>query len=244
MKIKLTILLSVIILVFSFEVSAQRKKDNKKSETSEQSIKMATYNDSISYILGHDIGNNLKMNDIQINAEFFNIGVANGLAGNDSLISDELTSAIMVKFQQEMMARREQQQAEQLVLEKAKGAAFLAENKTKPGVIETESGLQYQVITEGSGENPAETDVVEVHYTGKLIDGSVFDSSVDRGEPIKFPLNQVIKGWTEGVKLMKPGAKYTFFIPSELGYGDRSTGPIPAGSTLIFEVELISIEKQ
>lgn len=223
---------------------AQKRSKDSKNNTKEQGVKIATYNDSISYILGHDIGNNLKMNDIQVNPEIFSKGIANGLSGNDSLISQEDTEAIMMKFQQEMMAKKEKQNTEELLVNKAEGAAFLEKNKAKPGVVETESGLQFEVITEGNGENPLAEDVVEVHYTGKLLDGSVFDSSVDRGQPIKFPLNQVIPGWTEGVQLMKPGAKYIFYIPSDLGYGDRATGPIPAGSTLIFEVELISIEKQ
>lgn len=244
MKTKLSVLLSILMIFFTYEAMAQKKNKDKKSNTKEQSVEMATYNDSISYILGHDIGNNLKMNDIQVNPEIFSKGVVNGLSGNDSLISQEETEAIMMKFQQEMMAKREKQNSEELLENKAEGSAFLEKNKTKSGITETESGLQYEVITEGSGENPSAEDVVEVHYTGKLLDGSVFDSSVDRGEPVKFPLNQVISGWTEGVQLMKPGAKYIFYIPSDLGYGDRTTGPIPAGSTLIFEVELISIEKQ
>ncbi|NTW25815.1 MAG: FKBP-type peptidyl-prolyl cis-trans isomerase, partial [Lentimicrobium sp.] len=124
------------------------------------------------------------------------------------------------------------------------GDAFLADNKTKEGVVALPSGLQYKVIKEGEGENPKPEDVVEVHYTGTLTDGTVFDSSVERGEPIKFPLNGVIPGWTEGVQLMKPGAKYMFYIPSALGYGDKGAGPIPGGSVLIFEVELLSIEKK
>lgn len=127
---------------------------------------------------------------------------------------------------------------------KAAGEAYLAGNKTKEGVKVTASGLQYQVLQEGSGKQPKATDTVVVHYRGTLIDGTEFDSSYKRGQPIDFPLNAVIRGWTEGVQLMKEGAKYRFVIPSELGYGTRGTpgGPIGPNSTLIFEVELIKVQ--
>ena len=125
-----------------------------------------------------------------------------------------------------------------------KGEAFLAENAKKEGVKTTESGLQYKVLKEGTGKSPKATDEVEVHYEGKLIDGTVFDSSIKRGQTISFPLNRVIKGWTEGVQLMKEGAKYQFFIPSKLGYGASGTpgGPIPPNAALIFEVELFKVK--
>ena len=126
---------------------------------------------------------------------------------------------------------------------KEQGEQFLAENKLKEGVIETESGLQYEVITMGKGPKPSATDRVKVHYHGTLIDGTVFDSSVNRGEPIVFGLNQVIAGWTEGVQLMPVGSKFRFYIPQNLAYGDREAGSIPPYSTLIFEVELLGIEK-
>ena len=124
---------------------------------------------------------------------------------------------------------------------KEAGAKFLEENKKKENVKVTASGLQYQIVQEGTGKQPKATDKVTVHYTGKLLDGTVFDSSVQRGEPIEFGLNQVIPGWTEGVQLMKEGGKIILYIPSELGYGDRDMGQIPPGSTLIFEVELIKV---
>jgi peptidylprolyl isomerase len=124
---------------------------------------------------------------------------------------------------------------------KSKAKDFWTENASKEGVEQTRSGLQYLVLEEGSGNTPAATDMVKVHYHGTLLDGSVFDSSVDRGQPISFGLNQVIPGWTEGLQLMKEGGKTRLFIPSELAYGDRATGTIPPGSLLIFDVELIEV---
>jgi len=123
-----------------------------------------------------------------------------------------------------------------------KGKAFLAENGQREGIVITESGLQYEVITLGSGPKPEASSTVEVHYEGTLIDGTVFDSSYERGESISFPLNRVIAGWTEGVQLMPVGSTYKFYIPSELAYGGRNTGSIPAHSTLIFKIELLGIE--
>ena len=125
-----------------------------------------------------------------------------------------------------------------------KGEAFLAENAKKEGVKTTASGLQYKVLKEGTGKSPKDTDTVQVHYKGTLLDGTEFDSSIKRGQPAEFPLNRVIPGWTEGVQLMKEGAKYQFTIPSKLAYGERGTpgGPIPPNSTLVFEVELLSIK--
>ena len=128
-------------------------------------------------------------------------------------------------------------------LNQEKGSAFLAENSKKDGVKTTASGLQYEVLQSGSGDShPTASSTVRVHYHGTLIDGTVFDSSVERGETISFPLNRVIPGWTEGVQLMKKGDKFRFYIPSNLGYGNRSAGKIPAGSTLIFDVELFEIQ--
>jgi FKBP-type peptidyl-prolyl cis-trans isomerase FkpA len=124
----------------------------------------------------------------------------------------------------------------------AEGAAFLAENANREGVVVTDSGLQYEVLTEGEGVSPAPEDTVTVHYSGTLLDGTEFDSSYSRGEPASFPLNRVIAGWTEGVQLMKVGSKFKFVIPSELAYGERSTGAITSNSTLIFEVELMDVK--
>ncbi len=233
-------------LLSGFSASAQKagKKDKNDKTGAEQASTMTSRQDSIRYIIGRDIGKNMLTNDISVNQALLFQGLKDGLRGVDSIINEEATEKIMMSFQQEMMMKQQQKSQAAASETRVAGEAFLASNKSQPGVIALPSGLQYKVITEGEGEHPRPEDVVEVHYTGSLIDGTVFDSSVERGETIKFPLNGVIPGWTEGVQLMKPGSKYMFYIPSNLGYGDRGTGPIPGGSVLIFEVELISIEKQ
>ena len=237
----------LLLTMVSIEASAQKSKKS-KSNTAQPEVQAAdmlsTHQDSISYMIGRDIGRNMKTNGIEVTAEHMSKGLKDGLAGIDSVMNDAVTDKLMAAFQAEMMAKQQQVSQAENAENSAAGAAFLAENKLKEGVKETESGLQYRVITEGEGEHPGAEDVVEVHYTGRLIDGTVFDSSVERGESIKFPLNGVIPGWTEGVQLMKPGAKYEFVIPSNLAYGERNSGPIPGGSTLVFEVELISIVKE
>jgi FKBP-type peptidyl-prolyl cis-trans isomerase FkpA len=169
-------------------------------------------------------------------------GFSNGL--NDDLKLTEEEMQTVLQTLDETLNEKRQTQAAALA-EKAltESAAFLETNKAKEGVVTTESGLQYEVLTPGTGEKPVAEDTVEVHYVGTLTDGTEFDSSVARGEPAKFPLNRVIPGWTEGVQLMPVGAKYKFVIPAELAYGERDTGTIPANSTLVFEVELLSIEK-
>lgn len=169
-------------------------------------------------------------------------GFSSGL--NDQLkLTEEEMQTVLQGLDERLNEKRESQAT--LLAEKslADSAAFLETNKAKEGVVTTESGLQYEVMTPGTGDKPTAEDMVEVHYVGTLTDGTEFDSSVARGEPAKFPLNRVITGWTEGLQLMPVGAKYKFVIPAELAYGERDTGTIPANSTLIFEVELLSIEK-
>jgi FKBP-type peptidyl-prolyl cis-trans isomerase len=224
---------------------SQKKKDKEAKDTeSSHAMILKTHQDTISYLIGKDIGSNMKANDITVTPEILFAGLKDGINGIDTVFTAEAIEQIMAGFQQEMMANQQKKTSEAAAIVKAEGDAFLAANKAKEGVVTLPSGLQYKVITEGAGDKPKPEDVVEVHYTGTLIDGKVFDSSVERGEPIKFPLNNVIPGWTEGVQLMSPGAKYMFYIPSALGYGDKGAGPIPGGSVLIFEVELLSIEKK
>lgn len=169
-------------------------------------------------------------------------GVKDALAGATPALTDEEIQAAMQALQQEVMVKQQEKQKMLGEKNQKEGEDFLAKNKARPGVVTTPSGLQYEVLAPGAGESPKATDKVTVHYKGTLIDGTPFDSSYDRGEPATFVLNQVIAGWTEGVGLMKPGAKYKLYIPPALGYGDRGAGPtIGPNSVLVFEVELISV---
>jgi FKBP-type peptidyl-prolyl cis-trans isomerase FkpA len=200
-----------------------------------------------SYALGARMGNFAKQQieasdslGLESDKAAISAGFNDAFGGKAVFTEQEIETfvkAYSVKFQAADQARTELTAAEDI----AAGQAFLATNGAREGVTTTESGLQYEVLAEGEGASPSAEDTVKVHYHGTLIDGTVFDSSVERGEPIDFALNQVIKGWTEGVQLMKVGSKYRFTIPSELAYGARSTGKIKANSTLIFDVELIAI---
>jgi len=163
-------------------------------------------------------------------------------AGFKHAMTTDVSQEEFQKAQMAIQTHMEKAQAAKSMAAKSEGESFLAKNGARPEVTVTASGLQYEVLTEGAGEHPKATDKVTVHYTGKNLDGSVFDSSVERGEPATFPLNGVIAGWTEGVQLMKPGSKFRFYIPSDLAYGDRGAGAdIAPGATLMFDVELISI---
>jgi FKBP-type peptidyl-prolyl cis-trans isomerase len=200
--------------------------------------------DKASYVIGYNLGRTLKQNDVKANTDLITKGLAAGLTGDKGMLTDEEMQSTMQAFQQQVVA---QQQAKQKALgekNKTEGEAFLAKNKTREGVKTTASGLQYEVEKEGTGPSPKPTDTVTVSYKGTLIDGTTFDSSYDRGQPATFVLNQVIPGWTEGVQLMKVGAKYKFYIPSNLGYGEQGAGGvIGPNAPLVFEVELISIGK-
>lgn len=198
--------------------------------------------DTISYIIGADIAHSFKSNDIVVNYDMMNKGLQDGLKGADSIFTPDQIKEIMTAWNQEMMKAKQEKAQQESITNRKIGAEFLAANKTKEGVIELPSGLQYKIIKEGIGASPADTSMVEVDYTGTLIDGTQFDTSKDKGSPAEFAVNGVIEGLSEGLRLMKPGATYMFYIPADLGYGDRKMGLIPPGSTLIFEVELLVID--
>ncbi|MEL6694757.1 MAG: FKBP-type peptidyl-prolyl cis-trans isomerase [Bacteroidota bacterium] len=191
--------------------------------------------DSMSYALGVDLGNNLSSLDLKLNSDLVFRGLVDGMAKANNLTDTEVRR-LLQQFQVEAQAAQRQQMIE-------KENSFLAENRAKEGVKETESGLQYIVLQEADGPKPASASTkVRVHYEGRLVDGSIFDSSVQRGEPIEFALNGVISGWTEGVQLMSVGSKYRFFIPYKMAYGEQGRPPrIGPFSTLIFDIELIDI---
>lgn len=190
----------------------------------------------ISYALGLGIGQQLKNMNIEgFSIEDFARSIQDIMAGNPTAMSSREAQQMLNDY----FKKKEKEQAETAI---AEGKVFLEQNARKAGVVQTRSGLQYEVLTEGSGRSPKATDTVRCHYEGRLLDGTVFDSSYKRGEPADFGLNQVITGWTEGVQLMKEGAKYRFYIPYLLGYGERGAGAsIPPYSTLIFDVELIKV---
>ena len=236
---KIILLGALALTLFAFSTESFAQKKNKKDK---DAISFTSKTDTISYLIGSDIGKSFSKNSIEVTPKIFLQGLLDGLSGNDSLyFSQTASDSLMKAFQQDLMKKQEEKNKLIADENKKAGSAFLAENAKKEGVTTLPSGLQYKVVKEGTGDNPKPTDKVTVHYKGTLIDGKVFDSSIDRGQPASFQLNRVIKGWTEGLQLMKPGGKAILYIPSELGYGDRTTPTIPGGSTLIFEVELISI---
>ena len=202
-----------------------------------QNMELKTKSDEFSYCIGMDMGMNFQDNNLDsINVDALMAGLSSVLDGKDTKFTRTESQTIVREYLQK---RAEEQAAKK----QGEGKEFLNTNASKEGITVTESGLQYEVINEGTGKKPTASDVVKVHYTGTLIDGTVFDSSVQRGEPAVFPVNGVIKGWTEALQLMAVGSKWKLYIPSELAYGQRGAGNlIGPGETLIFEVELLEVK--
>jgi len=199
----------------------------------------------LSYTIGMDIGESLSSQDMPIDIDILVQGLRDSYSGGETLLTREEALAEREAFIQQRQQQLAQQRAEDARINREEGEAFLAANAQKDGVQVTESGLQYRIIEPGEGVSPDADDRVTVHYRGKLINGVEFDSSYARGEPASFGLNQVIPGWTEGLQLMPQGAKYEFFIPSDLAYGEQGRpGPIGPNATLIFEVELLEVQPQ
>lgn len=207
--------------------------------------------DKVSYFIGSQIGgniaNNFKQQGIDVDLENFLQAIRDKFEGKPSKFTQEELESAMEGFEKTMQAKQAEMEKEQMAKAgeiKAAGAKFLADNGKREGVVTTASGLQYEVLKKSEGAKPTTTDRVNVHYHGTLLSGKVFDSSVERGMPITFGVQEVIKGWTEALQLMTVGSKYKLFIPSDLAYGDNGAGPdIGPGETLIFEVELLGIEK-
>lgn len=209
-----------------------------------KAVELKDNSDSLSYSIGLTIANNMKQDELDVDADVIAEAIKDGMLKEeeDYLMTMEDAEAAIRAFQMEAQQRQQEEQMMEGERNKEEGKVFLQENKDKEGVKVTESGLQYKVIEEGSGAQPTAESNVKVHYTGKLVDGTVFDSSVERGEPASFQVNGVIQGWTEALQLMKEGAKYELYIPSELAYGERGAGgDIGPNSTLIFEVELLEV---
>ena len=216
---------------------------NEKSATKEEAIKLDTQTNKASYSIGVQMGAQmLKIKDM-LNEDAIIMGFRDSLAGKEPQLTAEDMQGTMQAFQKTMMEKQQAEQKAKIAANKAEGDKFLAENKTKEGVKTTESGLQYKVLKAGTGGSPKASDTVVTHYKGTLINGTEFDSSYKRNSPATFPVNGVIKGWTEALQLMKVGSKWQLFIPSELAYGERGAGKdIGPGQTLLFEIELLEIK--
>ena len=209
----------------------------------EEAAAFKSEREKLSYALGVEMANNLKRQAIDVDAALLTEGIRDVLGGGTLRLGENEVRETVMAFQRDLMNK--QQEAQKVKAEKAKaeGETFLAANGKKEGVVTLPSGLQYRIVTEGSGASPKATDTVTVHYRGRLTDGTEFDSSYKRNEPTSFPVTGVIPGWTEALQLMKVGSKWELFIPARLAYGDRGAGGvIPPGATLTFEVELLSIK--
>lgn len=234
-----SIIITSLVINLSAQDAAKTKKDKKskqKSEAPANTQALATQADSLSYAFGLLIGNNMFVQGVkEINESLFMTGFNKGYTDQEALLTIDVANQFVQNYFNKQISDESDMNLQ-------KSNAFLAENKTKEGVVTTASGLQYKIITPGSGEFPQATDQVRVHYHGTFIDGKVFDSSIDRGEPIVFGVDQVIPGWTEALQLMQPGARWMLFIPPDLAYGDKGAGGvIGPNQALVFEVELIEI---
>ena len=212
-------------------------------ELKKNSVKMTSFNDSASYAIGKDLANNWQQQKLGIILKVVAQSLLDIVHGTNNWIRAQMTPLLrrfQAKFEENERKKREEMMAS-METNKKEGTEFLKRNANDKSVKSTKSGLQYKVVKEGDGKRPTAKNRVRVHYTGKLLNGKVFDSSVERGEPMEFGVSEVIAGWTEGLQLMSEGSKYIFYIPSNLGYGDNPIGDIPPGSTLIFEVELLKI---
>lgn len=198
--------------------------------------------DSVGYSLGWDVGTSIKTQGIEVTPALVAQGILDALEGKSGMLTEEQTQAVLMSLQQEMISKQQAMMAKQAEEGAKEGATFLAENKKRKGVTTLPSGLQYEVVKEGTGPKPTASSNVSVHYTGSLTNGKVFDSSIERGEPTSFDVGGVIRGWTEALQLMKVGSKWKLFIPADLAYGAQGVqGTIPPNAVLVFDVELLSV---
>lgn len=210
-----------------------------------EALTLKDQKDKLSYALGMSLGTNLHRQAIDVDPNIVSQAIKDALGGGKMLMTEDEMKAAIAQLQNDMRAKQETLRKEMADNNKKEGEAFLAANKSKEGVVALPSGLQYKIITAGTGPKPAATDTVVCNYKGTLVNGTEFDSSYKRGEPATFPVSGVIKGWTEALQLMPVGSKWQLFIPSDMAYADRGAGPvIGPNSTLVFEVELISIKQK
>lgn len=228
-----------LAIAAALAVTACKKADEPKSVTAED---LKTDAQKFGYAIGVDLAKSLKPVKDDVDIKSLEAGLDAVFAGGEPVLDDATREQIKNSVAEKLQKKQLEERTAGATKAKTEGEAFLAENAKKAGVKTTATGLQYEVLTEGKGDAPKATDTVTVHYKGTLINGETFDSSYDRGQPVSFPLQNVIPGWTEGLQLMKPGAKYKFVIPSALAYGERGAGAkIGPNSTLVFEVELLNL---
>ncbi len=234
---KLILILSVCFLVTNSILAQPGSKTKTVAKPPAPKTMLKSFEDSVSYACGMSFANYYKGQGVKkINTAYLSKAVNDVLTGKTVMFSDEIANEIMNKYMFQLQAEKVRPAIDS-------GRAFLEANEKRPGVKTTGSGLQYEVITEGTGERPAINDSVTCNYRGTLLNGTEFDNSYTRGEPITFSLRRVIPGWTEGLQLMTVGSKYKFYVPYNLAYGEFENGPIPGGSALIFEIELLAIRK-
>ena len=264
MKLTRTLTLTVAAASCALVLAAcnpPSKNDAGKESTADAAAKpgtagkipgLATEKEQVSYVIGMDIGKSIKPMKDEVDLATLRRAIDDVVNDKKLLLNDEQVATVMQAFSEKMQAKQQEEMVKKQAEMAAQGkknleveAAFLAANAKKPGVVTTASGLQYQVITEGAGPKPKDTDRVAVHYAGTLLDGTEFDSSYKRGEPAQLVLGAVVPGWAEALQLMSKGSKYKLWIPSKLGYGEAGTpgGPIPPNSALVFEIELLDIAK-
>jgi FKBP-type peptidyl-prolyl cis-trans isomerase len=240
--------LSLVIWVWACGAQDDQPKDAKGADQKATPAEKAegplkTQKDKVSYIFGLDLGTKMKQSSVKVDTDVFLKGLKDGLAGAKPLLTEEEIREVMAAFQQEMMAKAQEKMKTLGDANKKAGDAYLAENKKKEGVVTIASGLQYRILKAGDGPKPKATDTVTVHYAGRLVDGTEFDSSYKRNEPATFPLENIIRGWGEALQLMPVGSKWEVVIPAELAYGERGRPPvIGPNATLIFEIELLSVK--
>ena len=221
------------------------KPKTASSSATQQPLKLTTQKEKLSYAIGMNIGQSMKKDALDIDPAILTRALKDALAGSKPQMTEEEAKAVITTFRNEMIAKKQAEEKKISDANKQAGEQFLATNKTREGVVTLPSGLQYKIIKQGDGPKPTATDTVETNYRGTLINGTEFDSSYKRGEPATFPVNQVIKGWTEALQLMPVGSKWQLFIPADLAYGPRSPSPeIGPNSALIFDIELLAIKKK
>ncbi|MDA0986587.1 MAG: FKBP-type peptidyl-prolyl cis-trans isomerase [Bacteroidetes bacterium] len=224
----------IITILISTQLTSQSKNEK---------LKLNTKKEKLSYTIGVDIGKNIKQQNLDVDLKIINEGIKNILDGLKLQLTEEEMNEVMKSFQQEIVEAEQKKESELKSKNLEDGNEFLAKNALKEGVVVLPSGLQYKIIVDGKGKKPQSTDTIFAHHKGTLIDGTIFDSSLDKGVPIEYPVDKFIKGWTEALQLMQEGSKWQLFVPAHLAYGERTKSSIIGpNSTLIFEMELIKIK--